>query len=242
MWYKIEDIEDKYNISKFSIYALITKKPELRQCIKAIEGVLQINDKGIELLLKYIEKDEKNNKMVENKKVLANKNIFAEELFVVTDKKRENILEKVVLPKISKKEESIISGKVVKVEPVMKAKEEKNIKEEVAAASLEEEFFTQTSLDREEVFFGDAVDENSPLSPIEAIVEEVALEVDSVKKIPIIKNNEGIDMSAYIKALKEKMIIQNEQVRIINRFLEVSKKLLIQDEKIIRILEEKTNL
>ncbi len=44
-------------------------------------------------------------------------------------------------------------------------------------------------------------------------------------------------MSGYIKALKEKLIIQNEQIRAISNYLDVSKKLLIQDEKIVNIIE-----
>lgn len=230
MWYKIEDIEDKYNISKFSIYALITKEPELRQYIKALEGVLQINDKGLELLLKHVEKDEKekNNKSVENKEVVDNKNIVTKELLATMDEKRENLLEK--------KEKSTIPDE----EPVVKANKEEDIKE-TAAISLEEEFFTHTSLNREEDFFSETIDEDVHLSPIEAIVEEEGVpEEKAVEEISMLKC-EGIDMPAYIKALKEKMIIQNEQVRSINEFLEVSKKLLLQDEKIIHILE-KTDL
>ncbi|AMP21055.1 hypothetical protein AZF37_07660 [endosymbiont 'TC1' of Trimyema compressum] len=237
MWYKIEDIEDKYNISKFSIYALITQEPELRQYIKALEGVLQINDEGIELLLKHVEKDENNNKPIDNKEVVANKNIVTEEPFAAMDKKRENLLEKVVA---SEKEESTIPEAVVEAEPVVEAKKEEDVKE-VPAVSLEEEFFTHTSLDREEDFFGETVDEDAPLSPIEAIVEEGVPEVDVAKEMSMLEDAEGINMPAYIKALKEKMIIQNKQVRAINEFLEVSKKLLLQDEKIIHILE-KTDL
>ena len=236
MWYKIEDIEDKYNISKFSIYALITQEPELRQYIKALEGVLQINDEGIELLLKHVKKDKKNNKPIDNKEVVANKNIVTEEPFAAMDKKREDLLEKVVA---SEKEKGTIPEAVVEAEPVVEAKKEKDIKE-VPAVFLEEEFFTHTSFDREEDFFGETVDENAPLSPIEAIVEGVP-EVDTVKEMSVLEDTEGINMPAYIKALKEKMIIQNEQVRAINEFLEVSKKLLLQDEKIIHILE-KTDL
>ena len=44
-------------------------------------------------------------------------------------------------------------------------------------------------------------------------------------------------MEGYIKALKEKLIIQNEQVRAISNYLEVTKRLLIQDEKIVNIIE-----
>ena len=45
------------------------------------------------------------------------------------------------------------------------------------------------------------------------------------------------DRSALIKALKAKMIIQNEQIRALDAYLEVSLKLLVQDEKIVNILE-----
>ena len=233
MWYKIEDIEDKYNISKFSIYALITQEPELRQYIKALEGILQINDEGIELLLKHVEKDgKKNTKLVENKEAVASKHVVTEEPFAAMDKKRENLLDKVVE---SEKE----AVPVVEAAPVVAPKKEE-IKE-APAVSLEEEFFTHTSLHREEDFFGETVEANGPLSPIEAIVEEGVPEVDAVKEMSMIEDVEGINMPAYIKALKEKMIIQNEQIRAINSFLEVSKKLLLQDEKIIHILE-KTDL
>ena len=236
MWYKIEDIEDKYNISKFSIYALITQEPELRQYIKALEGVLQINDEGIDLLLKHVEKDGKNNKPVENKEAVATKNIVTEEPFAAMVKKREDLIEKVVE---SEKEEIPVEEPVVVATPVVEPKKEEV--EKAPAVSLEEEFFTHTSLDREEDFFGDTVDADAPLSPIEAIVEEGVPEVDDVKEMSMIEDTEGINMPAYIKALKEKMIIQNEQIRAVNEFLEVSKKLLLQDEKIIHILE-KTDL
>ena len=236
MWYKIEELEDKYDISKFSIYALITQKPELRQYIKALEGVLQINDEGIELLLKHVKKDKKNNKSVKNKELAISKDIINKELFTVTGK------EKSIIPEAAEVELSVKAKKEedVKKVPVAKAEKEEDIKK-APAISLEEEFFTHTSLAREEDFFGKTVDKDTLLSPIEAIVEEVVPEVDSVGKISILennKNNKDNNISAYIKALKEKMIIQNKQVRAINEFLEVSKKILLQDEKIIHILEK----
>lgn len=235
MWYKIEDIEDKYNISKFSIYALITQEPELRQYIKALEGVLQINDEGIDLLLKHVEKNGKGDKEVENKKEAVAPKAVTEEPFAAMDRKTNDLFDKVV-----ESEKEAVPAE----EPVVVAEEEKveaPVEEAQSAVSLEEEFFTHTSLDREEDFFGETVEEGDELSPIEAIVEEGVSEVDAVKAISNIEDTEGINMAAYVKALKEKMIIQNEQIRAINQFLEVSKKLLLQDEKIIHILE-KTDL
>ena len=57
MWYKLDELEEKYGLNKLSVYKLITQEPELRQYFKSMEGVLQINEQGIGILLKHTSKE-----------------------------------------------------------------------------------------------------------------------------------------------------------------------------------------
>ena len=66
--------------------------------------------------------------------------------------------------------------------------------------------------------------------------EEYLSSPDIVTEISTATEDE-YTMEGYIKSLKEKMIIQNEQIRALSTYLDVSRKLLIQDEKIVGILE-----
>jgi len=54
MEYKIDDVAKLFETTSFTIYSYITKCPDLRKTLKAKNGVLTINDNGIEILQKCI--------------------------------------------------------------------------------------------------------------------------------------------------------------------------------------------
>lgn len=59
MEYKIDDVAKLFETSNFAIYSYITRYPELRKSLQAKNGVLTINEVGVDLLHTYI-KEEKN--------------------------------------------------------------------------------------------------------------------------------------------------------------------------------------
>ncbi len=76
MWYKLDELEEKYGLSKLSVYKLITQEPELRQYFKSLEGVLQINEEGIGILLKHTSREPEDNTPVtyaDNNTIILNK-------------------------------------------------------------------------------------------------------------------------------------------------------------------------
>ena len=78
------------------------------------------------------------------------------------------------------------------------------------------------------------------LSICKSLVEGEAVSAegdeDSVAEI-VAASEDDFNMEGYVKALKEKMVIQNEQIRALSAYLDVSRKMLVQDEKIVNILE-----
>ena len=290
MWYKIEEIEEKYGLSKLSIYALITQEPELRQYIKAFEGVLQINEEGIEVLLKYTAKKEAEKNVVfpEEKADKAEGN----ETLVF---KRDEIKEPSSQVEESSDDDDLFaspfnSNSFFENERVDKAPEKEAVAEN-------EDFFANIELDEvnmeqsESFMDADAFDEVNDIedyadeakeeeektssfaddlifqeAPIEAAIpvdEFIAAPVAGVvgddfysdadkndlteafldnrdeEKIDeiTVATEDDFNMDGYVKALKEKLVVQNEQIRALSAYLEVSKKMLIQDEKVVNIIE-----
>lgn len=214
MWHKIESVEEKYGISKFSIYALITQEPELRQYIKALEGVLQINDEGLEMLLALVKENGAKEEAAAKEEPAAEPDkveILEEDIFEAPAPKEE------VLPE----EEAVVAEKITEAEEAVAEPQAEPPVESIHS----EDFFEESPLKKELDFFSDIEEENAG--------EETP---DVVTEITM-PSEDDRDLSTLIKALKEKMIIQNEQIRALNEYLEVSRKILIQDEKIVTILE-----
>lgn len=285
MWYKLDELEEKYGLSKLSVYKLITQEPELRQYFKSMEGVLQINEQGIGILLKHTSKEPKdktpatladNNTIILKKENMETKEAADDkEVVIMAEPKMEELAEKQ-----NKKEydEDIdlfadafnTSGSFFDVED-----------EKAAVSSLEpeESFFSNVDIDYKEEEES-SYDEEEPKIEIETDFSEGLIFQDAVAPIDDMAEAEEVNVSiyddtapddffsdepiddskflnfensvvkeiksatvddysteGYIKALKEKLIIQNEQVRAISNYLEVTKRLLIQDEKIVNIIE-----
>ena len=288
MWYKIEEIEEKYGLTKFSIYALITQEPELRKYIKALEGVLQINEQGIGVLLKHASRKAENQEPA----TYADNNTI------------------IMKPEGSKAKVEA-EAKAAVAAPAPAASEgdlfadafntEGSFFDEAPAAAPKDEFFSNIELDyadaSEPVSFMDeglfdavvpapvAEPVPEPVVPAPAVVEEKSfvddlifadeepLKVEEIEEEDEVNPevydglpqddffSDGVDdtdfldkepevvseisapteeeynMEGYLKALKAKLIIQNEQIRALDAYLEVSRKLLVQDEKIVNILE-----
>lgn len=290
MWYKIEEIEEKYGLSKLSIYALITQEPELRQYIKALEGVLQINEEGIEVLLKHTAKKE------------AEKNVvFPEEKADKSEGNETLVLKRDEIEEPSSQVEESSDDDDLFASPFNSNSffEDESVDEapKKEAVAEDEDFFANVELDEadmeqsESFMDADTFDEVDDLEDYaeEAKSEEeeeasfaddlifqeapveAAVPVDDFMTAPVAgavgddfysdadendlteafldnKDEEEIDeitaateddfnMDGYVKALKEKLVVQNEQIRALSAYLEVSKKMLIQDEKVVNIIE-----
>lgn len=292
MWYKIEEIEEKYGLTKFSIYALITQEPELRKYIKAMEGVLQINEQGIGVLLKHASKKAQNqdgatyadnNTIImkpERKEAAAAapmqesvpapapapapqpeaKSSSADEDFFAGAFNTEGSFfdEDIVVESASPKEDFFSSMELDYKEPADRD-EDAGFAAAMAAAvpaavpaaaPVEESSFVDELIfadepapvveleEEDEVnpavyddvpqddFFTDDVDDAGFLDKEPEVVTEFAAPTE-----------EEFTMEGYLKALKTKLVIQNEQIRALDAYLDVSRKLLIQDEKIVNILE-----
>lgn len=284
MWYKLDELEEKYGLSKLSVYKLITQEPELRQYFKSMEGVLQINEQGIGILLKHTSKEPKDKTpatLADNNTIILKRDNMEtkesaddKEVVIVAEPKMEELAEKQ-----NKKEydEDIdlfadafnTSGSFFDVED-----------EKAAVSSLEpgESFFSNVDIDYKEeeesnseeetkieletdfsegLIFQDAVAHVDDMGETEevniSIYDDTAPDdffsdepIDDSKFLnfenSVVKEIKSAtvddySMEGYIKALKEKLIIQNEQVRAISNYLEVTKRLLIQDEKIVNIIE-----
>lgn len=270
MWYKIEEIEAKYGLTKFSIYALITQEPELRKHIKALEGVLQINEEGIGVLLKHASK-----KTDDSPPTYADNNtiIFAR------DKKEEQIPAPVheeedegddlfgsvfqstgsffdekeePLPAKDAEHEEFFTSMGVRADmAAAAAASEPEAAPEPAIPEGAEEFTAEDLVFQEAPEALDDMGEADEVNP--AVFDDVAAEDDffsdyaqeeedylaEPETVTEFEAASGDDftMEGYIKALKEKMIIQNEQIRSLSVYLDVSRKMLLQDEKIVGILE-----
>ena len=279
MWYKLDELEEKYGLSKLSVYKLITQEPELRQYFKSMEGVLQINEQGIGILLKHTSKEPKDKTpatLADNNTIILKKeNIEAQEAM---DNKEvaavpEPKMKELEVKQTSKEYDEDIdlfadafntSGSFFDVE---------DEKETVSSLQPEESFFSNIDIDYKEeeeepqieletdfsegLIFQDAVVPVEDMEETEevnvSIYDDTAHDdffsdkpIDDSKFLnfenPVVKEikSASVDdytLEGYVKALKEKLIIQNEQVRSISNYLDVTRKLLIQDEKIVNIIE-----
>lgn len=285
MWYKLDELEEKYGLNKLSVYKLITQEPELRQYFKSMEGVLQINEQGIGILLKHTSKepvDKSPATLADNNTIILKKedmeshgtmenNVVTE----IAESENDDVTQK---PKVNEYDNDIdlfadafnTSGSFFDVE---------DDKEVVSSLEPEESFFSNVDLDYKEeeesnyeeeeqkieletdfsegLIFQDAVVADDDMAEVEevnvSIYDDTApddffsdepiddskfLNSDvSASKVITAATVDDYSMEGYVKALKEKLIIQNEQVRAISNYLEVSKRLLIQDEKIVNIIE-----
>lgn len=284
MWYKIEEIEEKYGLTKFSIYALITQEPELRKYIKAMEGVLQINEQGIGVLLKHASRKAENQdpatyadnntivmkpegsvskaeaSPVEAAKAAAapapasvGGDLFADAFNTEgsffddapTSAPKEEFFSNIELDyaegsePVSFMDEGLFDAVVPAAAPVAEvpAEEEKSFVDDLIFADEEpskmEEIEEEDEVNPEvyddlpqDDFFSDGVDDTDFLDKEPEVVSEISAATE-----------DEYNMEGYLKALKAKMIIQNEQIRALDAYLEVSRKLLVQDEKIVNILE-----
>jgi len=274
MWYKLDELEEKYGLSKLSVYKLITQEPELRQYFKSLEGVLQINEQGVGVLLKHTSKEP-------DDKTPAT---YADNNTIIL--KKENVEDKdsagIVKPSTEKDDYNVdlfadaFNTKGSFFDDV-------DDKEELAALEPEENFFSNIDIDYKEdieekysesesdlgketepetdfsdgLIFQDEISSNEELNEPDEVNANVYDDIahdDFFSDAPIddskFLNSENsvvneitsakVDdytMEGYIKALKEKLVIENEQVRAISNYLDVTKKLLIQDEKIVNIIE-----
>lgn len=266
MWYKIEEIETKYGLSKFSIYALITQEPELRKYIKALEGVLQINEQGISVLLKHATKkaeDEKPSSYADNNTIIMHrdgpeKTIQAPEL-----KKEVEDEDNDLFGDAFNRSGSFFDDEPAKESTVDAPKEDffssLNFEAEAQAPIVEAPVSTSPVEDfsADDLIFQDSpgvlddlseADEVNPevfddMAHVDDFFSDYAVEEEEYLSSPDIvteistATEDEYTMEGYIKSLKEKMIIQNEQIRALSTYLDVSRKLLIQDEKIVGILE-----
>lgn len=57
MEYKIDDVAKLFETTNFAIYSYITRYPELRNSLQAKNGVLTINEVGVDLLHTYIKEE-----------------------------------------------------------------------------------------------------------------------------------------------------------------------------------------
>jgi folate-dependent phosphoribosylglycinamide formyltransferase PurN len=285
MWYKLDELEEKYGLNKLSVYKLITQEPELRQYFKSMEGVLQINEQGIGILLKHTSKEP----VDKSPATLADNNtIILKKEDMTSSRAMENkVVSEVAEPKIdvvaekkSVKEydEDIdlfadafnTSGSFFDIE---------DDKAVVSSLAPEESFFSNVDIDYKEeeesvneeeepkieletdfsegLIFQDVVVTEDDMAEAEevnvSIYDDTAPDdffsdepIDDSKFLnfenSVVKEIKSAtvddySMEGYIKALKEKLIIQNEQIRAISNYLEVTKRLLIQDEKIVNIIE-----
>lgn len=285
MWYKLDELEEKYGLSKLSVYKLITQEPELRQYFKSMEGVLQINEQGIGILLKHTSKEPKdktpatladnNTIILKRDNIEAKESMDYKEVAEVAEPKMEESVEKQTNKEYDEDIDLFAdafntSGSFFDVED-----------EKQAASSLEpeESFFSNVDIDYKEEEES-TYDQEEPKIELETdfseglIFQDVVAQVDDMAETEEVNvsiyddtapddffSDEPIDdskflnfensvvkeiksasvddynMEGYVKALKEKLIIQNEQVRAISNYLDVTKKLLIQDEKIVNIIE-----
>ena len=285
MWYKLDELEEKYGLNKLSVYKLITQEPELRQYFKSMEGVLQINEQGIGILLKHTSKEPENKSpatLADNNTIILKKedmessgtmenNVVTE----IAEPENDDVKQK---PKVKEYDNDIdlfadafnTSGSFFDVE---------DDKEVVSSLEPEESFFSNVDLDYKEeeesnyeneeqkieletdfsegLIFQDAVVAEDDMAEVEevniSIYDDTApddffsdepiddskfLNSDiSASKVITAATVDDYSMEGYVKALKEKLVIQNEQIRAISNYLEVSKRLLIQDEKIVNIIE-----
>jgi folate-dependent phosphoribosylglycinamide formyltransferase PurN len=285
MWYKLDELEEKYGLNKLSVYKLITQEPELRQYFKSMEGVLQINEQGIGILLKHTSKEP----VDKSPATLADNNtIILKKEDMTSSRAMENkVVSEVAEPKIdvvaekkSVKEydEDIdlfadafnTSGSFFDIE---------DDKAVVSSLAPEESFFSNVDIDYKEeeesvneeeepkieletdfsegLIFQDVVvteDDMAEAEEVNVSIYDDTAPDDFFSDEPIDDNKflnfensvvkeiksatvDDYSMEGYIKALKEKLIIQNEQIRAISNYLEVTKRLLIQDEKIVNIIE-----
>ncbi len=284
MWYKLDELEEKYGLNKLSVYKLITQEPELRQYFKSMEGVLQINEQGIGILLKHTSKEPKDKTpatLADNNTIILKKENI--------DSLEKNETSEVTEPVQTKMEEAVkqvnkeydedidlfadafnTSGSFFDVE---------DEKETVSTLEPEESFFSNVNIDYKEeeeesayeeeenkieletdfsegLIFQDALSEDDmgeteevnvsvydDTAPDDFFSDEpiddskfLNSDASSIKEITA-ASIDDYSMEGYVKALKEKLIIQNEQVRALSNYLDVSKRLLIQDEKIVNIIE-----
>lgn len=282
MWYKIEEIEEKYGLTKFSIYALITQEPELRKYIKAMEGVLQINEQGIGVLLKHASRKAENqdpatyadnNTIVMKPEGSVSKaeaspveaaraaaapapasvegDLFADAFNTEgsffddapTSAPKEAFFSNIELDyaegsePVSFMDEGLFDAVVPAAAPVAPVAEVPAEEEEKSFVDEEpsklEEIEEEDEVNPEvyddlpqDDFFSDGVDDTDFLDKEPEVVSEISAATE-----------DEYNMEGYLKALKAKMIIQNEQIRALDAYLEVSRKLLVQDEKIVNILE-----
>ncbi len=285
MWYKLDELEEKYGLNKLSVYKLITQEPELRQYFKSMEGVLQINEQGIGILLKHTSKEPKDKTpatLADNNTIILKKdNIEAKETFEnkgvseVVEPKMEEFAEKQTNKEYD--EDIDLFADAFNTSGSFFDVEDKN--ETVTSLEPEESFFSNIDIDYKEeeestydeeetkieletdfsegLIFQDAVvavDDMAEAEEVNVSIYDDTAPDDFFSDEPIddskflnfensvvkeIKsaNVDDYSMEGYVKALKEKLIIQNEQVRAISNYLEVSKRLLIQDEKIVNIIE-----
>lgn len=285
MWYKLDELEEKYGLSKLSVYKLITQEPELRQYFKSMEGVLQINEQGIGILLKHTSKEPKdktpatladnNTIILKRDNIEAKESMDYKEVTEVAEPKMEESVEKQTNKEYDEDIDLFAdafntSGSFFDVED-----------EKQAASSLEpeESFFSNVDIDYKEEEES-TYDQEEPKIELETdfseglIFQDVVAQVDDMAETEEVNvsiyddtapddffSDKPIDdskflnfensvvkeiksasvddynMEGYVKALKEKLIIQNEQVRAVSNYLDVTKKLLIQDEKIVNIIE-----
>lgn len=284
MWYKLDELEEKYGLNKLSVYKLITQEPELRQYFKSMEGVLQINEQGIGILLKHTSKEPvdktpatlaDNNTIILKKEDMESRSAMENNVVseVAESKNDEDTQKKTEI----KYDDDIdlfadafnTSGSFFDVE---------DDKEVVSSLEPEESFFSNVDIDYKEdeesiyeeeqkieletdfsegLIFQDVVVSEDDMAETEevnvSIYDDTAPDDffsdepiddskflnsdDSASKVITAATVDDYSMEGYVKALKEKLIIQNEQVRAISNYLEVSKRLLIQDEKIVNIIE-----
>lgn len=252
MWYKIEEIEAKYGLSKFSIYALITQEPELRKYIKAMEGVLQVSEDGISVLLKHASKKAEHDgpvTLADNNTVVISRGDAKtdqdepeakepSDLFADAFNSDNGFFEASVAPVVG---ESLIEEENFFSNLEFEDHSSQAAEEGDGSPSLDELVFPEEldSLDDEQDASEDVFDDTN--HDDDFFSEQPTVEDDylsgSVEAVINAPSDEEYTMEGYIKALKEKMVIQNEQIRALSGYLDVSKRMLVQEEKIVNIIE-----
>ena len=282
MWYKLDELEEKYGLNKLSVYKLITQEPELRQYFKSMEGVLQINEQGIGILLKHTSKepaDKAPATLADNNTIILKKDSIEEmdnkEAIAAVESKSEPVVEQ----KSNNEYDNDIDLFADAFNTSGSFFDDDDEKDTVSSLEPEESFFSNIDIDYKEeeetvyeddeskveletdfsegLIFQDIINTEDDLGETEevnaSIYDDTATDdffsdepIDDSKflnseKTPVKEitaaSVDDYTMEGYVKALKEKLIIQNEQVRAISNYLEVSKRLLIQDEKIVNIIE-----
>lgn len=296
MWYKVKEIEDKTGLSKAEIWEALTKDSNLRKKAKSMNGVLQVDESGVEGIIEFVQKKKNNfkkssdvqqeimdavgdvdsiyddatiptdddldnfvyNKEIPKAKMMESEILKEEKPFdnsFFNDISTENLFEEADDPVITEDDDDlsalledyeedfednlVFEDEEKEIENFDPQNEEVSLNDEVR--DVENGFFDNDNAEFDNLFLDEAP--KKPVAPVAAHVPSAPapvvdnfIDVDDEEPSGISLDEEA-NWSTYVKALKARMIVQNDQIRALNEYLETTKRVLLQDEKIVNILE-----